>query len=528
MEHSCVHPPDFERLRQRFYNHIGASLVAPIPKHVLLGKSFFKEWMRVDGTKVFLTGKVTKVEEDMVTYREVFTVVFDQEARDRINRFNHGKLHVPASWNFAHHETWDGCLRSYEIGGGQAERFHSIIPFYEQWETPHTYSRHMVPAEGAILPGYIVLPCVEITYKGYLLKFSVKKSIIPNARFGVFLSIQPLVQSEDLQDEFRLPAGKLLEFGVYAPFRSEDFRSDHEHFIKSMIHSYKNEMYCFVGRDNDSYLDITDDRTGELHSLARRHIPPFVNEVQDPMRETPSVHARLDPEGALHYLLGHPEREHGDFFFLANGSEKEIFVDYGPDYEMVVSRLCFRLSVGTKLISCSSWIPFLQRLRENYPRITLDEAEAKRRLQVETCEYVNELNTFTATEVNHFVTTYAFMLSCNPPPPKEIVLRTIAVALVLKRRVLAIQEEFLGLGEEETICDNGVRDLDTELMAKKYDHLIMDACHLWENYHGSYTDLHQYMMDSELCQVAFSNVWPQDSLEHLTSMDFRDRICRSC
>jgi hypothetical protein len=107
-----------------------------------------------------------------------------------------------------------------------------------------------------------------------------------------------------------------------------------------MIHSYKNEMYCFNGRDHEFYLDITDDWTGDLHAVARRHIPPFVNEIQDPSREIPAVHARLDPEGALHYLLGHPELEQGDFCFTAKGNEEEIFVDYGPEYEMVVSTRC--------------------------------------------------------------------------------------------------------------------------------------------------------------------------------------------
>ncbi|MGK3738139.1 MAG: hypothetical protein ACI90V_004986 [Bacillariaceae sp.] len=36
--------------------------------------------------------------------------------------------------------------------------------------------------------------------------------------------------------------------------------------------------------DDDDRLvfDITDDETGRLHSVARFHIPPFVNEVTDP------------------------------------------------------------------------------------------------------------------------------------------------------------------------------------------------------------------------------------------------------
>lgn len=490
---------DLEQARQQFCNYIGASLSVPLPNSVLLGKSFFKEWLRVDGSKVFLTGRVTQVREDTVQSKEVFTVTYDEESRERLNRSNHGKLHVPASWNFFHHDAWDGCLRSFELGGLAPERFQPIVPFCERWVTPNTYSRHMIPAQGTIFPGYCVLPCVEITYRGYLLKFSVKKSTILKARFGVFLSIRPLVSSTDLSTEFRLPAGTLLDFGVYAPFRIEDVRSDHDHFIKSMIHSYKNEMYCFNGRDSEFYLDITDDWTGDLHGIARRHVPPFVNEIQDPSREIPAVHARLDPEGALHYHLGHPELEQGDFCFMANGNDEEIFVDYGPEYEMV-------------------------RLREKYPRVSLDEAESERRLLVETCEYADELNTFTAAEVDHFIKSYSPILSWNPPPTKKILIRIIAVTMLLKDRAATIHKEFLGLRDDESICDNGVRDLDMGLLLNKYDQMLQSACHLWENHYGSFQDMCREAKECDLFLVAFSKVWPQDSLDSLTLEAFFDRL----
>lgn len=176
------------------------------------------------------------------------------------------------------------------------------------------------------------------------------------------------------------------------------------------------------------------------------------------------------------------------------------------------------------VIDSHNYAHLLQRLRERYPRIALSEAEAEKRLRLETAEYVDELDTFTAKEVDHFVKTYSSILSRSPPPQKQIILRIIAVAMLLRRRAKSIQIEFYGVGAEESICDNGVRNLDMEMLVQGYDQLIRDACHLWENYHGSYFDMHRDAMASDLCCLAFSKIWPQDSLERLTHTEFRDRL----
>ena len=74
--------------------------------------------------------------------------------------------------------------------------------------------------------------------------------------------------------------------------------------------------------------------------LARTHVHPFVNEIQDPVSEIPNVLARRDPEGALHYLIGHTPQDSAEpFVVAADGSEQEIFVDYEETYENVVSTL---------------------------------------------------------------------------------------------------------------------------------------------------------------------------------------------
>jgi hypothetical protein len=163
--------------------------------------------------------------------------------------------------------------------------------------------------------------------------------VIEGARFGVFLSI--FKDLDAVPNEFSLEPGELLDFGVYAPFRAEDVRSDHEFLVKSLIHECKNEVYAWESNSREKYLDITDTWTGDLHMIARTHVHPFVNEIQDPTSEIPNVLPRMDPEGALHYLLGHaPKYSDEPFKFVADGSEHEIFVNYEEHYENVVSTCC--------------------------------------------------------------------------------------------------------------------------------------------------------------------------------------------
>jgi hypothetical protein len=498
-----------------------------VPQHPLVGGLFWKEWIRVDGSLACLTGRVTKVVKDMVNDgEEKFTVVFEDETRNILNESNRGKLNVPDSLDFDSDYSWDGCLHTGLVGPPSIGLL-SKAPFHTKWITPRSYRRKMVTVEGTRVPWVGEVPCLEITHKGYLLRFTVKESTIENAGFGVFLSVHRIAKCAQIPEEFTLAAGELLDFGVYAPFRNEDYRGDHEHFIKSIIHSYKNESYTFESRESESYLDITDNMTGELHSVARKHVPPFVNEIKDPEHHVPSVHARIDPEGALHYLLGHTSKEHGDLCLPANGQEDEIFIDYGDFYENVVSG-CWVLLTDCVVIA----IPYfdsnsslaLQRLREGYPRKELSQIEAQSVLQKEEREYVNELDTFTANEVDHFLKAFKPLLSCGRRPSKPLLLRMITVAILMKRRATAIYEEFQNLGDDESFCDNGVSNLDLGLMVKQSEQMITEACDAWRNWYGSFSKLQEDALQSDLFCNMFLKVYPQTPIAGVSSNEFRDLI----
>lgn len=318
-----------------FCAQIGAAWRLPFKSHPLMSQSFWHEWIRADGSKACLTGQVSKIEHDLVGDPDIFTVTFDEDSRRTVNESSIEILNVPPCLEIDSHYAWDGCLAFQRAIGVPTDALTAEAPFHLQWKTPTMYTRKMVSIEGSEANGQNQLPCIEMAYKGYLLTCKVKQSSIKNSGCGVFLSIKRTVQSEHVKKVFRLEAGELLDIGVYAPYKVSDYRKDHEHLVKSVLHSHKNEIYCFSARDG-AYFDITDDVSASLHREAQLHVPPYVNEINDPKVEVPSVVARYDPEGALHYCLGHAEQHQGPFELAADGKELEIFVDYGNDYENVV------------------------------------------------------------------------------------------------------------------------------------------------------------------------------------------------
>jgi hypothetical protein len=99
-------------------------------------------------------------------------------------------------------------------------------------------------------------------------------------------------------------------------------------------------MWC--AKDEGFVYDITDD-SGDLHSIAKQHIPPYVNEIIDPFLEEQCVYSAFDCQGALHYLLGHMHPIDGNLRLSADGTKREIFTDYGILYETIRQRKGYSL-----------------------------------------------------------------------------------------------------------------------------------------------------------------------------------------
>jgi hypothetical protein len=454
--HRWAFDNQLKEVKETFFQQIGASLLKEINPHPLLGLGYCQEWVNVKGAKTAIYGTITKVEQDDIDEEEKFTVTYTDESRNWVNSTytGCGRLHVPRTGTIDDLVAWGGCLQYLAIKKAPMQKLLHQAPFYTKWLTPNLYRKEMVRTRDLSEDTpQSILPRLMITHGPFELTFTVKTSTIPNAGYGVFLSVKPLLKDEaDAPTHFELQPGELMDFGVYAPFRTEDKRKDHAFLIKNFVHGFKCEEYAFQTEEEDSIFDITDDLTGELHMDARRHIAPFVNEISSERHQVPMVHARHDCEGALHYLLGHAEQANGPLRIEANGIEQEIFANYGDEYENV-------------------------RLRKDYPRNPVEESQAMERLTNDEKEYLQEIDTYTANEVQHTIQFFNSMLDFNRGELDEsVVERMVVVMILIKRRAIFIMEEFRDLGDDESFCDSGVTEMDLPLMVVSCGKLLRRLC----------------------------------------------------
>jgi hypothetical protein len=250
--------------------------------------------------------------------------------------------------------------------------------------------------------------------------------------------------------------------------------------------------------DGDDSFDITDDWTGELHDIARRHIPPYVNEICSPL-ETPTVHARHDCEGALHYLLGHAGKDDAPFQLRADGkTEIEVFVDYGPKYEKV-------------------------RLRKGFTRLSPDEeARCLKELEKDEQEYLEEIESYSVSDVSSSLEYFRALLVTNTPRDlgEEFLIRSLVVVLLLKGRVRSVEVEMFNLADDDSICDNGYTDIAIPGLVAAADKLVYRLMDQWRDD----SEIMQRLLSRDFFVHALKKLLKKGDLESLTPKEFRNLI----
>ena len=174
-------------------------------------------------------------------------------------------------------------------------------------DSPSSYTSFIVPVSRSTVQENRF----KILHNGVQLELLSKLSRIVGAGQGLFVKATCLVSAgwNGAPDAFILKPGELMDLGIYAPLRKEDRKSFHVHELKSYIFARKPDIWAFdttASKDHDA-LDITDDKTGDLHGQARRAIVVRVNET-DGKSEPPSICAEHDPQGSVHYYLGNTEK----------------------------------------------------------------------------------------------------------------------------------------------------------------------------------------------------------------------------
>jgi hypothetical protein len=455
---------------QPFYNYVGVTVLEELSEDPLLGKRFIAEWITSNGNRNTIVGAITNVQFDQTC------AIPEKEYKVRL---------IPECEIIVKHDlAWTGCLAHEAMMSPNNRGLAREAPFHFTWVVPRTYNRRMVAPRN----GTQELPHVTIQHKIFELEFSVKPSNIPNAGFGVFLSCKSWGVSGDVPACFELPAGQLLDFGIYAPIRPEDKRDNYEFILKNFAHKFRCEDYSFKTIDegeSDTIFDITDDITGELHHDARMQVPPFVNEINS-SSGIAQVHAKYDCEGALHYLLGHVGQDQGPFR-LEVGKEIEILVDYGDSYENA-------------------------RIRQGYPRQKLDALDARQRLKQDELEYLEEVNTYTADEVKSMKRFFLGVLESKKNLEREVAGRMIFVLLLLMKRNKTILREFEGVDEDESVCDNGGRNTAQLLETYRgFKTLTSRFVAIWGTADELYAQLKQDEMYTDFMKIFF----PREELESI-------------
>jgi hypothetical protein len=387
--------------------------------HFLMKQGFYHEWINHEGKRKAAFGTfVSCVNDEGVLH---FSIELDLSVGTWLAFGVRNEAPNPPLLCVEEADAWAGYLsfvaqtegRKYSI---PSDRLPREIPIHRHYIVPtviHSCSQQRT---------------IELVVKGYRLKLKVKESKIPKGGLGLFVKAEPIASLKHREKgaAFVLEEGELVDLGVYGPLRTEDLKPDHVVIVKRFIHNKKSEKWSFEAfGDPRLVFDITDDDTGNLSKLAEKNILVFTNETNG--KDIPAVFAKNDPEGAMHYYLGHNDCGQGPLLIPTDGTEMELKIDYGPKYEMV-------------------------RVRNGYSRLSGQKLkEARMEAYCDEKDMLNDLSKLTTGEISDI---YSFLEKLNSSwtdskttNDRGPVGRAMLVALLLLCRVKAINNREDSAGE---------------------------------------------------------------------------------
>lgn len=331
-----INPVNVRRAEKEiFENRLGLK-IRTFEDHALVGKGYCCQWLQRPGTSALLFGTVESCARSRFDQELIFTVRYTGPSLALIIPATSCSF-IPKACGVNERVAWAGCLLFEEKhGSGQSEIATALaqitcVPL--KWLVPDV-ARHdrLTPLRvsyGSCRPKQIIL------FRGTKLELETKKSTIPNAGLGVFVCCTSIDGST--RDSFVLENGEMLDIGTYAPTGDNDFKDGSLFLFKNFIfegacESWSFDAVCCEHEPGRKLFDITDDATGELHEAAILNPLSYVNETNG--IEVANIRADHDPEGSVHYLLGHFQTMDGPLV-LPMGKWIELKIDYGPTYEEV-------------------------------------------------------------------------------------------------------------------------------------------------------------------------------------------------
>ena len=296
-----------------------------------------------------------------------FSVTLDNDNLAQLKAVAFLNQSVPSQLeNVSEADAWGGYFSFAEATDADfASRTAEKVPFHHRYIVPTTRYEDRHNSDG--------LPVLVFYVKGFRLELEARQSDIPNAGLGLWAKCTPL-SPQSKKKYLELKTGEVVDLGVYAPLQPQDCKREHISLLKNFVHSWECESWLYDAKMSSfDVFDITDDQTGSLHEIARRNILVYANETDG--HETPSIWATHDPEGAVHYNLGHSSEDHEPFRLRANGTPVELKIDYGPKYERV-------------------------RIRKGYSRLRGEELRLKQQAMLkDDMDVIRELQDSSACEI---------------------------------------------------------------------------------------------------------------------------------
>ena len=344
-----------------FLTHVGSTGYMSIPDHFLIGKRYCIEFTtrtinNIGSSKVVLFGQIMACMKSSLSNDGVnnatgecfFIVQYDKDVLSHVNKqlqvatqlSSSNDINIPLIQLISSKQAWGGCI-SYERLSYIRRDSYSVIQNIDQatsletWIVPDVQYEEMMSldakGEGGCDSGsggqQKLLPQLTVFVRGYKFTFRVK----PHG--GVYVSCTTMKLSSP-QQEVNLKPGELIDLGIFAPLDIEsDAKPLPAYLVKNYIHQFKSSQYAVVAGNDNIVYDITDDDTGELHDVARKHVLSYVRHCKKKDNNYPTLHTRLDPRGYVHFLFGVPyqgnwvDYEHGMSHLvpILMGTEVEVY-----------------------------------------------------------------------------------------------------------------------------------------------------------------------------------------------------------
>jgi hypothetical protein len=460
--HNPVTLNDVESISMAFLKHVGQPRQNDQGQHILVGRRTCEQWSDVHSRNKIVYGIITGYSEDNDD-NSFFNVKYNAASKSVANLIpNECGCSVPNSRSLKPEFAWGGCLLYEDLKQPHLDcklpllqSISAIDKHCWRWIVPDLRYEELETFGGKRVPK------LTLVVRGHQIVFSVRQSTIPFAGYGVFVKAKNCMGDSDAPLDFQ--RGELLDLGVYAPFLSTDKKKEAVFCAKTYIHSYAPEEWCFESDAVDTMYDITDDHSGSISEQARRHIPSYINECNND--GIPTVRAELDPEGAVHYLLGVIDEKETRMSIPTNG-EKEVFVHYGERYENV-------------------------RLRKGYSQLGAKEKQKRmKELEGEDSEHLDDIErNYSVENVTDCVDYLESLYSDNSQSVSPLVReRSHQILSCLQKRcqTLLELEEADDMGGLE-LCADKIQDLRTQLVdsgpaTKVLDYQEVDETLINENF----------------------------------------------